>query len=791
MSWFRVIKEDDLFLVTDNQGDVAHPQRNDFAYGLFTKDTRVLSRFYWVVDGVSFHLLSADASRNYEGIYRYGNDESALETGTALNGDTLILSRRQLIDGHGGLVEETVCENFGEQDVELRLNCMVDVDFSDMFEVRGYLPTPLSKTIRVMTANQMAVFSYTASDGQLMKTMIRLETGARESGYVSDSGEGSAVSEGSSDGSPDGSSVTSGVRLRAKLQVGARQSATWRISVMVRAESAGAGPDAAAFAGMAGMAALAGMAGMADVEQETASSGKAGPGVEPSAIARREADPFEVAESVPFAVLERELQGRYSDWNATAPQVQTLVDFERWYGQGLRDLRMLVTDVGYGPFPVAGVPWFAVPFGRDSLLTAFEALHVQPQLVRGTLATLAAFQGQQLNVARDEEPGKMMHELRVGELSRTGKMPFGPYYGSIDATPLFLVLAAEYADWTGDLPFVRGILGHVKRAFEWIENYGDRDGDGFVEYDRQADGGIANQGWKDSGDSIMHKDGRLAVGPIALCEVQGYVYKAYQSWTRLYRRLERTAEAEHCQQKAQRLQKQFIETFWIDADAVVALALDVHKTPLRVATSNMGQVLWSGILPDILAGKLVARLMQPDLFSGFGVRTLSALEAAYHPLSYHNGSVWPHDNAFILFGMSQYGYTDAAVRVAEGLLRAAGHFPQMRLPELFGGYAGEPDEAPAPYRVSCSPQAWAAAAPLLTLRALLGVKVYPDQSAFTCDPRLLPGMDHLIVTGLALGAGTVDIAVERAISGGLSVSVINNATGWKFAESGELTLLRG
>ncbi len=765
MSWFRVIKEDDLFLVTDNQGDVAHPLRNDFAYGLFTKDTRVLSRFYWVIDGVSFHLLSADASRNYEGVYRYGNDEAALETGTALNGDTLILSRRQLIDGHGGLVEETVCENYGDQDVELRLNCMVDVDFSDMFEVRGYLSTPLPKTIRVTAVNGMAVFSYTASDGQVMKTMIRLESGAQENEYVSDPGEDSAVS----DGSPDGSSVTSGVRLRAKLQVGARQSATWRVSVMVKAETAVAGRDAAPFAGLA------------DVEQETASSADAG----------LDAETFEVEESVPFAVLERELQDRYSDWSGAAPQVQTLVDFERWYGQGLRDLRMLVTDVGYGPFPVAGVPWFAVPFGRDSLLTAFEALHIQPQLARGTLATMAAFQGRQLDVARDEEPGKMMHELRVGELARTGKIPFGPYYGSIDATPLFLVLAAEYANWTGDLSFVRGILGHVKHAFEWIENYGDRDGDGFVEYDRQADGGIANQGWKDSGDSIMHKDGRLAVGPIALCEVQGYVYKAYQSWAQLYRRLERVAEAEHCQQKAQRLQKQFVETFWIDEDAVVALALDVHKTPLRVVTSNMGQVLWSGILPDVLAGKLVSRLMQPDLFSGFGVRTLSALEAAYHPLSYHNGSVWPHDNAFILFGMSQYGYTDAAVRIAEGLLRAAGHFPQMRLPELFGGYAGEPDEAPAPYRVSCSPQAWAAAAPLLTLRALLGVKVYPDRAAFTCDPRLLPGMERLIVTRLALGDGTVDIVVERAISGGLSVSVINNATGWKFAESDELTLLRG
>ena len=738
MNWFRVIKEDDLFLVTDNQGDVGHPQRNDFAYGLFTKDTRVLSRFYWFIDGVSFHLLGADTSRNYEGIYRYGNDVSTSGTGTSLNGDTLILSRRQLVDGHGGLVEETVCENYGEQDMELALSYLVDADFSDMFEVRGYSSASLSKTIRVSTVDGAAVFSYEASDGQVMTTMVRLECG--------EGGEVDIIVPAEESSAPGVPAVNSGVRMLGKLRVGARQSTTWRMRVMVNAEAGGVAPGAASLA---------------------------------------------IGAAVPFAVLERELQRSYADWSATAPQIKTQVDFERWYGQGLRDLRMLVTDIGYGPFPVAGVPWFAVPFGRDSLLTAFQALHIQPQLVRGTLATMAAFQGQQLNVGRDEEPGKMMHELRMGEMTRTGKVPFGPYYGSIDATPLFLVLAAEYADWTGDQPFVRGLLEHVRRAFEWIEIYGDRDGDGFVEYHQQADGGIANQGWKDSGDSIMHKDGRLAAGPIALCEVQGYVYKAYRSWAHLYRRLERPVEAQHCEQKAQRLQERFVETFWIADDSIVALALDGHKIPLRVVTSNMGQVLWSGILPDDLAGKLAARLLQPDLFSGFGVRTLSTLETAYHPLSYHNGSVWPHDNAFILFGMSQYGYVDATAQVAQGLLRAAGHFPQMRLPELFGGYAAEPDEAPVPYRVSCSPQAWASAAPLLTLRALLGVKVYPDRPAFTCDPSLLPGMNHLTVTGLALGEGTVDIIVERATSEGLSVSVINNTTGWKYVKAEELTLSRG
>ncbi|MHB1683986.1 MAG: amylo-alpha-1,6-glucosidase [Bacilli bacterium] len=736
MSWFRVIKENDLFLVTDNQGHVAHPQHSDFAYGLYTKDTRVLSRYYWFIDGLSFHLLSADTNRNYEGMYRYGNDSPAPGAAVALHADTLILNRRQLIDGQGGLIEETVCENYGEQDIELRLNYLVDADFNDMFEVRGYSSRLLSKTIRITIDKATAKFSFEASDGQMMSTLIRVESGAGEYVHISAAAEDTPL--------PDASSPQSGIRIHGDIHVAARQSATWRIRIAVETEAVKTPPES---------------------------------GLSPG-------------ESVPFAVLERNLQDRYKDWLKTTPQIQTQIDFERWYGQGLRDLRMLVTDIGYGPFPVAGVPWFAVPFGRDSLLTAFEALHIAPQLVRGTLATMAEYQGRQLSAERDEEPGKMMHELRVGELARTGEIPFGPYYGSIDATPLFLVLAAEYADWTGDLTFVRGFLENVKRAFEWIENYGDRDGDGFVEYYRQADGGISNQGWKDSGDSIMHKDGRLAEGPIALCEVQGYVYKAYRSWARLYRRIGRSAEAEHCAQKAQQLQQLFIETFWIAEDSIVALALDAHKTPLRVVTSNMGQVLWSGILPDALAAKMVVRLLQADLFSGFGVRTLSALESAYHPLSYHNGSVWPHDNALILFGMSQYGYADAVVRVAQGLLRASGHFPQMRLPELFGGYAAEPDEAPAPYRVSCSPQAWAAAAPLLTLRALLGVKVDPEQAVFTCAPSLLPGMDHLTVTGLYVGRGTVDIVVDRVESGALSVSVVNNATGWQFVQAAELTLVK-
>jgi glycogen debranching enzyme len=462
---------------------------------------------------------------------------------------------------------------------------------------------------------------------------------------------------------------------------------------------------------------------------------------------------------------------------SSAPNVTGDEKFSQWYQRGLRDIRMLLTDIGHGPFPVAGVPWYAVPFGRDSLITALQLLSVDPKVAKGTLLTMASFQGKAVDASRDEQPGKILHEWRVGELTRTGQMPFGPYYGTIDATPLFLILAAEYCLWTGDFELIQSLDDVVRRAFAWIEQYGDRDGDGFVEYFQEASGGIANQGWKDSGDSIVHKDGTLAEAPIALCEVQGYVYKAYQLWSILYARLGNTADAERCRTKAQELQRRFIECFWMEEEGAVALALDKHKNKVASISSNMGQVLWSGILPEDYAVRLANRLLAPDMFSGYGIRTLSALEKAYNPLSYHNGTVWPHDNSLIISGFQRYGLQSAVAETVTGLLRAASHFPLSRLPELFAGYGTAEVNAPVPYPVSCSPQAWAAATPMLALQAMMGLVPDTLTGVIHLNPVLPNNVNELHIAGIRVGNGALDVSLLRSKYGETSVLIKRNTTG--------------
>lgn len=469
--------------------------------------------------------------------------------------------------------------------------------------------------------------------------------------------------------------------------------------------------------------------------------------------------------------------GSYAEWLSEAPKVEGDPDFKAWYDRGLLDVRMLLTDIGYGQFPVAGVPWFAVPFGRDSLITSLQLLLVNTKAAKGTLATMAAYQGTKVDPTRDEQPGKIMHELRAGELTRTGEVPFGPYYGTIDATALFLNLAADYYAWTRDTSFVQQLLPNVDRAFDWIENYGDRDGDGFVEYFQEASKGIANQGWKDSGDSVVHKDGSLAQAPIALCEVQGYTYRAYHRWAQVYEAFGDVEKAHAFEAKAKRLRDDFIKSFWIDEESSVALALDGNKNKVASHSSNMGQVLWSGILPDHLAARLKDRLLREDMFNGFGIRTLSSDEKAYNPLSYHNGSIWPHDNSMIIAGMNLYGFTDGVEKISQALLLAAHGFAHMRLPELFSGFGADEVNEPLPYPVSCSPQAWAAATPAMVLQSILGLEPPMNDTWIRLNPILPTGIDRLTVTDVRVGDGYLDVSLSRTTSGDTAVHVSRNTTG--------------
>jgi len=433
-----------------------------------------------------------------------------------------------------------------------------------------------------------------------------------------------------------------------------------------------------------------------------------------------------------------------------------------WLERSASDLAMLTTTLPSGPYPYAGVPWYSTTFGRDGLITAREMLWVDPALARGVLAFLASTQATDEDAARDAEPGKILHEARQCEMARTGEVPFHRYYGTIDATPLFVALAGAYYRRTGDLEFVRGIWPQISAALHWIDRYGDRDGDGFVEYSRRSETGLVQQGWKDSHDSVFHADGTLAVGPIALCEVQAYVYEAKLQAAELARVLDQPHLAADLLEQARSLKALFQRAFWCEEIGTYAIALDGEKRQCKVAASNAGHALWSGIASSEHAQRMARRFFEADFFTGWGIRTVASGQPRYNPMSYHNGSIWPHDNALIAIGLARYGHTDAAIILLEALFEASVHFPQHRLPELFCGFPRREGEGPTVYPVACAPQAWAAAAPFAMIQACLGLEFDGIQRDLTLrSPRLPQSIDWLEVSRLHVGDTSTELLLKR------------------------------
>ena len=451
---------------------------------------------------------------------------------------------------------------------------------------------------------------------------------------------------------------------------------------------------------------------------------------------------------------------RYNAWSCHLRSSNGQIN--AWVNRAVSDLHMMTTELATGPYPYAGLPWFNTPFGRDGIITALECLWLQPSLARGVLAYLASTQATEIIPEQDAEPGKILHETRNGEMAVLKEMPFGRYYGSVDATPLFVLLAGAYYERTGDRAFVESIWPHVEAALLWIDRYGDRDGDGFVEYYRQSTDGLLHQGWKDSDDAVFHADGSLARGPIALCEVQGYVYAARRAAAALATVLGQGEQAAKLARQAEALRERFEEAFWCEELSTYVLALDGEKRPCRVRTSNVGQCLFTGIVSPERARHVAWTLLHSESFSGWGVRTVAASEARYNPMGYHNGAVWPHDNALIAQGLARYGFSEKALQIMTGLFEAGQYFDLHRMPELFCGFPQDPGEGPILYPVACAPQAWAAASVLLLIQACLGLGINgPEAQIYFTRPRLPASLGELRIHNLEVAGATVDLLLVR------------------------------
>jgi glycogen debranching enzyme len=484
--------------------------------------------------------------------------------------------------------------------------------------------------------------------------------------------------------------------------------------------------------------------------------------------------PFEEEQPRRFLRAYREIREARRAATAHAASVESpSVLFDEVAERARSDVYTLTTRLSQGFYPYAGIPWFNTIFGRDGLITAMMMLWADPRLAEGVLRTLAATQATGFRPEADAQPGKILHEMRHGEMANLGEVPFARYYGSVDATPLFVMLAGMYLQRTGDLDTVAAIWPNITAALNWIDRYGDIDGDGFVEYARTSANGLANQGWKDSHDSVFHKDGSDASGPIALCEVQAYTFAAKQQAALIARRLGVDDQASELEAEAERLRGQFEDAFWCPEIGTYALALDGAKRPCRVIASNAGHALFAGIASPERARKVADCLLSRATFSGWGIRTLAFGQPRYNPISYHNGSVWPHDNALIAIGLARYGFKAEASQIFAAILDAASERELHRLPELFCGFHRRMHRPPTPYPVACSPQAWAAASVFGLLGASLGLQFGEDGKAVRLVTPVLPaGVDDVTIRKLPLGDSAVDVQIRRNGAGVVTASQV-------------------
>ena len=667
-----VLKEGDTFVVADAFGDVTGE-----GDGLFHNDTRWLSTFRLLINGLHPALLSSAVSEDNAFFTANLTNRPLPPLGESSMPEGVIhIERRRFL--WGGRMHERLClTNYSDIAARLPLQLLFDADFRDMFEVRGQTRSQRGRLDSGEIDQQCVALRYEGLDRVEREVAVCFSHTPRH--------------------------LTS---RHAEFEVHLAGHEHWALYIEVGHGSS-----------------------------------------QPSCERWRAA-----AARARWSLRARRRRGARLRASARL--------FQAWIDKSEADLALLTTDLPTGPYPYAGIPWFSTPFGRDAVITALQTLWIDPSLARGVLSFLAMHQAVEISAFRDAEPGKIMHETRKGEMAAVNELPFGRYYGGVDTTPLFLMLAAAYEQRTGDHVFVDGIWGQLVAAAGWIEDNIARH-DGLLSYARAQATGLANQGWKDSHDSIFHEDGSSPKGPIALIEVQGYAYAAMHGLERLARRRGDKQLALRWKTSAERVAQRVEDSFWLDDQGFYALALDGDGRPCRVRSSNAGHLLFTG-LPRPERGRLVAQQLLSAVFdSGWGVRTLPVGAARFNPMSYHNGSVWPHDVAMCAAGIARYGEREGVLRLLDQLFEAASLFG-MRLPELFCGFERAAGEAPVAYPVACLPQAWAAGAVFLLLQECLGVQIDANNAAVVVDRPLLPtGIETMVVQRLALNQGRVDLSFRR------------------------------
>jgi glycogen debranching enzyme len=696
-----VLKSDELYLAGSISGD----QSGERANGLYLRDTRHLSRFIIQLNQHRLQRLSAHTHNPTSATITLANPP--LQT---VDGDTLLphtVSVRQQVRLGTAMEDVFSIQNYGRIELKLLLTIEAAADFRDLFDIRGFPRHHRGRMLRPRIEPSEVVLGYEGLDGAVAETAFTFDQPYTVHMLRSESlphDELVPILPGFDvikwEPAP---TELPGVQIRFSITL--PPGAEWMMRATVTPRPAGSRPVVA----------------------------------------------------VPL------VQGQSLDHQ---PDVTTDNPFfDLLLLRSTMDLTALQTSFPEGTLPAAGIPWFVAPFGRDSIITSLQTLHRSPLRAIGTLRVLATLQGDKIDPARAEQPGKILHELRYGEMARLCEVPHTPYYGSVDATPLFVMLFAETVAWTANESLYRELLPNARRALDWIEQYGDLDGDGLVEYRANGEevGHIRHQVWKDSFDSLNHLDGTPVVGDIAAVEVQGYVYRAYVRLAEVTRHFGDAEWASDLETKAETLRQRVENAFWLEAEGFYAQALDGEKAPVRTVSSNPGHLLFCGLPSDERAELVARRLLEPDMASGWGIRTLSAIARTYNPMSYHNGSVWPHDNSLIGAGLYRYGFFTSAKAITTALFDAARTEPLYRLPELYCGFPRRAtlEDAPVAYPVSCSPQAWAAGSAPLLVRSMLGLDVDLAADRLIVDPALPAWLGSITLRNMEVLGRQVSLSFRR------------------------------